>query len=157
MSILFEFTDYLLPTGCYSIKEWSVYYLKNNNMNYSETRVIKPPCDWDSLSDKYKSYYRHWYQSFGIPWEAGWISFSKLYSHLRTILNQAEIVYVRNERKKFLINSIFEHSHNVVSLETFGYNRRPEIAIDCIHHDKPRSNYCTTDTVRDMAVWLLTH
>lgn len=159
MDIVADFNGYYLPNGTFHIKEFSFRsVLPNKRGDYEAIHnVVTPPIiseqSYDS-DENFKKIYKIYYDTHGIPWNAGVTNCQFMRTILDINLKSAACIYVRNSYIQNLLTILSEENLNIVCLYDYDYKVDPVMQTHCVHHDNPDHNNCADDNAISMVNWL---
>lgn len=160
MDVIIDFNGYFIPDNKFTIKEFGVINIVRTGFNTPgyDSGVFKSPFNWDELPEQYKLSYFIESQDFGIPWESGSLDFDTQLKRLKDRLENADHIYVKDPKVKYLLETEFRHLHpncEITPLYEFGYNHQFPGETQCPYHQDKSSHVCAIENVRQMADWFV--
>ncbi|XP_074114533.1 uncharacterized protein LOC141537437 [Cotesia typhae] len=166
--VVVDFIGYYIPENRFVIKEFNAYviddphHILDNKLNkyfvtgkpgYISTKLLQ----LEDLPIDYQAHYQAFYETFGIPWDAGSTKFGSYQRDLRKYLENSMNIYVKNNGKKKLLLELIgsENESKIVVLKKFGYRDPPIIGTECKYHNNPKENVCAKDNSAVIVNWII--
>ena len=85
--------------------------------NYCVSHIFLPPFEFNELSAKHKSTYAWLYRNFhGLSWDTGYMPYDQVDDVIKSMLSEANVIYVKGAEKKKFLDNILKVSIDVINL-----------------------------------------
>ena len=163
MEYIVDIQGFRLPINEFIIKELAILPVNDNNESARPFNFLfQPPCEWTSISSKYRNINR-WLENnlHGITWTSGNVPYTLLKIILTKIFKNATKIYVKGLEKKNFLKCFVKKSIKIIDLYEL---KCPPLqylineskgSIKCFHHNKNIQNFdCALRNVILLKLWL---